>query len=68
VHEDNQERKEHQEFQEFPVVLDPWENEVQLDLQDHLDLQELMLWIMVAPDEMENQELLDHLEKLDTQD
>jgi len=68
VHEDNQERKELQEFQEFPVVLDRWENEDHLDPQDHLDHPEQMHWIMVAPEEMENQEFLVHPEKLVTQE
>jgi len=37
---DNQEKKEHLVFQEYPVVLDLWENEAQLDPRDHLDHQE----------------------------
>jgi len=68
VHEDNQERKDLEEFQEFPAVLDRWENEVYLDPEDHLDHPEQTHWTMVVPDEMENQELPVHPERLVTQE
>jgi len=32
---DNLEKKELQVYQEYPVALEVWENEVQLDLKDH---------------------------------
>lgn len=68
MHADNQERKEPQVFQEFPVELELWEREDQVDLKDHPDHQEQMPWIMVAPEEMENQVFPDLQERSDTQE
>lgn len=68
MHEDNLERKEPQVFQEFPVVLELWVNEDQVDQVDHQDHLEQMPWIMVAQEEMENQEFPDPQERSDTQE
>jgi len=67
-HEDNLEKKEHQVFPEYPVVLELWVREVNQVLKDHLDHLEQMHWTMVVPEEMENQEFLDPQVKSDTQE